>query len=209
MPRLRPWRKLSAVLARKSNEALYHDLMSHWQVPEDVVIGSTTRSSVLSDPTQWAAVEGLPQWMMYVDLVSYLPDDILVKVDRASMAVSLESRAPFLDHSVVEFAWSLPVSMKIANGVGKRLLRRLLDRYVPRELVERPKKGFGVPLERWLRGSLKEWASDLLAPERLRREGFLDAPTVTRTWEEHQSGARNWHYQLWNVLMFQAWLTGQ
>jgi len=144
--------------------------------------------------------------MMLGDALWYLPDVILVKVDRAAMAVSLETRAPYLDHRVVEFAFGLPSSLKIRGGTTKWLLRRVLDRHVPRALVERPKMGFNVPIELWLRGSLRQWASDLLAPDRLRAQGYLRADTVWSAWEAHLSGARNLEHFLWNALMFQAWL---
>jgi asparagine synthase (glutamine-hydrolysing) len=132
-----------------------------------------------------------------------------VKVDRAAMAVSLETRVPLLDHRIVEFAWSLPMSMKISGGSTKRVLRELLFRHVPRELVERPKQGFAVPLDTWLRGRLKDWAASLLDPALLRRQGYLDAEAVGRCWTEHQKGERDWQYALWDVLMFQAWLDAQ
>lgn len=141
-----------------------------------------------------------------MDLVSYLPDDILVKVDRASMGVGLEARVPFLDHRVVEFAWQVPLSMKIQPGESKWLLRQVLYKHVPKELIERPKWGFGIPLDTWLRGSLRDWVESLISEERLRREGFLDSALVREKWQEHLSGKRNWQYHLWDVLMFQAWL---
>jgi asparagine synthase (glutamine-hydrolysing) len=144
--------------------------------------------------------------MMYLDTVMYLPDDILVKVDRASMGVSLESRVPLLDHRVIEFAWRLPLAMKVKGNVGKLPLRRLLHEYVPKKLVDRPKRGFGVPIHEWLRGAMRPWAEELLNESRLRDEGYFSAKPIRKKWMEHVSGRHNWQPQLWGVLMFQAWL---
>jgi len=144
-----------------------------------------------------------------LDTVSYMTDDILVKVDRSAMSVSLETRAPFLDHRVFEYAWSLPLSYKVGGGSGKKIVRDLLARYIPKALFERPKMGFGVPLEHWLRGPLREWAETLMSPSRLEADGYFDVSAIRTTWKEHLSGQRNWQYRLWIILMFQAWLDRQ
>jgi asparagine synthase (glutamine-hydrolysing) len=148
---------------------------------------------------------GSVERMMYIDMMSYLPDDILVKIDRAAMAVSLETRVPFLDHRLISFVLSLPLSILRAGGQTKWPLRQLLYRHVPKELVERPKMGFGVPIDSWLRGALREWAEELLDERRLREDGFFQPEAIRRAWFQHLSGHRNNQYLLWDVLMFQSW----
>jgi len=198
--------KLAELLSTEIPEAVYLALVSHWKTPASLVLGATEPPTVLTDHAQWANLPDFPQRMMYLDTMTYLPDDILVKVDRASMGVSLEARVPFLDHRVVEFAWQLPLSMKIHGDQGKWLLRQLLHRYVPKALVDRPKMGFGVPLDVWLRGPLREWAETLLDEKQLRDQGFLDPNPIREVWAQHLSGRWDWQYHLWDVLMFQAWL---
>jgi len=198
--------RLAKLLMTNSREALYHDLSSHWKNPTALLSGASERATVFTDQTRWADLPDFHHCMMYFDVMSYLPDDILVKVDRASMGVSLEGRIPFLDHRVVEFAWQLPLSMKLRQGQGKWLLRQLLYKYVPKALIERPKMGFGVPLDNWLRGPLREWAESLLDEKRLRDRGLFDPNPIREMWAEHLSGRHDWHFHLWDVLMFQAWL---
>jgi len=161
--------------------------------------------TALSDVANLMPEATFARQMMHLDLMFYLPDDVLVKVDRASMAVSLETRAPFLDHRVVEFASQLPLRLKLRNKQSKWILRQLLDRYVPREFVERPKMGFGVPLHDWLRGPLREWADAKLEPARIERHGVFDPIEVRHVWEEHLRGYSNNTATLWPVLMFDGW----
>ena len=201
--------KGAGVLTSGSVDALYLGLASHWDDPASVVIGGREPATLLTGNAPSLSGLDQVQRMMALDLITYLPDDILVKVDRAAMAVSLESRVPFLDHRVVEFAWRLPQSMKLREGLTKWALRQVLYRHVPPALIERPKMGFGVPIADWLRGPLRDWAESLLEETRLRREGFFAPEPVRRKWEEHLSGQRNWEYHLWDVLMFQAWLEQQ
>lgn len=197
--------KAAAFLGAGTPDDMYRSLMTHWPAPHSVA-GHPEPPTALTGAQPLPAFSGTVERMMYFDAVSELPDDILVKVDRAAMAVSLESRAPFLDHRVAEFAWRTPMHQKIRAGEGKWLLRQVLYRYVPRELIERPKMGFGVPIDSWLRGPLREWAAALLDPARLRREGYLSDAPITEAWRAHQSGETNNAHQLWGVLMFQAWL---
>jgi asparagine synthase (glutamine-hydrolysing) len=199
---------LAEVLPYDQPEVLYHAMLSHWKAPTEVVIGASEPPTVLTTPDVWPRTNDFEHRMMYLDAMSYLPGDILAKVDRAAMAVSLETRVPMLDHRVVEFAWALPLSMKIRNGKSKWILREVLYKYIPRELIERPKMGFGVPIDAWLRGPLKDWAEELLDEARLRREGFFRPDPIREKWKEHLSGTRNWQSDLWDVLMFQAWLEG-
>ncbi len=201
--------KLADIVALRDEAAMYQSLVSHWELESGVVHGAPSAPTLLDRPDEWARVPDFTHSMLYLDFMTYLPDDILAKVDRASMAVSLEGRVPLLDHRVVEFAWRVPMSMKIREGQGKWLLRQVLDRYVPRTLIERPKMGFGVPVGGWLRGPLRDWAESLLDERRLREEGFLDAALVRGRWQEHLAGTRDWQYHLWDVLMFQAWHESQ
>jgi len=201
--------KLASLCAAAGPEDIYKWLVSHEREPVKLLLG-LDRSS--TEPITWAQKEcsqlqqaSIAERMMFNDIVGYLTDDILCKVDRAAMAVSLETRVPLLDHRIAEFAFSLPLHMKIRSGQGKWLLRQVLNRYLPQELVDRPKQGFGVPLDSWLRGPLREWAQTLLEPSRLQKEGYLNVELVAEKWREHLSGQRNWQNWLWNVLMFQAW----
>ncbi len=197
--------QLAGAISHQSLDSLYRDLVSHWNPPEDIVMTGTEPHSSL-DAINGSSIDDPVARMMLLDLVTYLPDDILVKVDRAAMAVSLETRIPLLDHRVVEFAWRIPVAANFNRNGSKGILRNVLYRYVPKALVDRPKMGFGVPIDSWLRGPLKDWAADLLDPIRLRREGYLKPELIQARWGEHLSERRNWHYPLWDVLMFQAWL---
>lgn len=194
--------KIAHTMEAASAEELYRRLVSHAAEPAELVIGGSEPAGPIEGGAgRFADVR---QMMMHADAATYLPDDILAKVDRATMAVSLEARVPFLDHRVVEYAWRMPMSAKIRGGTGKYALRTLLDRHVPRALVDRPKAGFGLPLAEWLTGALRDWAEDLLAEDRLREEGFFDVGAIRSLWAEQlQRGGR--HHEIWDVLMFQAW----
>lgn len=193
------------VLPATSLDDLYLRLVSHWQRPTEVVLGACEPPTVLGEVRIDDPYVSPVEQMSLLDQLTYLPDDILTKVDRAAMAVGLETRVPMLDHRVVEFAWQVPMHQKIRGGETKWLLRQMLYRHVPREMIERPKQGFGVPLDQWLRGPLRDWVESLLDERRLRDEGFFHADAVRQRWLEHLSGARNWQHHLWDVLMFQAW----
>ena len=197
-------RQIAAFLSVRDAGEMYLRLVSHWTDPEAIVRGGRELPTALTRPGA-ERLSNVTERMMYLDLVSYLPDDILVKVDRASMATSLEARIPLLDHRVIEFAWRTPLDLKVRDSEGKWLLRQVLYRYVPRSLIDRPKMGFGVPLHEWLRGPLRDWAEDLLDPKRLEGEGVFDPSPIRRKWDEHVSCRENWDYHLWDVLMFQAW----
>jgi asparagine synthase (glutamine-hydrolysing) len=198
--------KLASVLSASGPDDLYRGLTSQWKNPAAVVLSGSEPPTMVTDRSSWAKLSDATQRMMFLDLVTYLPDDILVKVDRAAMGVSLETRVPLLDPDVVQFAWRVPLSMKLRDGQGKWLLRQLLYKFVPRELIERPKTGFDVPVGGWLREPLRDWAGSLLDERRLEREGFFDPAPIRQKWEQHLTGRRDWQQPLWNVLMFQAWL---
>jgi asparagine synthase (glutamine-hydrolysing) len=201
--------KGAGVMTARSAAELYLAMVSQWSDPASVVIGGTEPATLLTG--NQPALAGLTdvERMMALDMLTYLPDDILTKVDRAAMGVSLETRVPFLDHRVVEFAWHLPMEYKLRGGQTKWALRQVLYRHVPQALIERPKMGFGVPIDSWLRGPLREWAEDLLAESRLRQEGYFHPAPIRQKWAEHLSGQRNWQHPLWCVLTFQAWLAEQ
>jgi asparagine synthase (glutamine-hydrolysing) len=196
---------LARAVTSGTEEGIYRELVSQWSDPASLVANASADDARFD----WVPEERLPDFasrMMLRDAQTYLPDDILVKLDRAAMAVGLETRVPLLDQHVVEFCWRLPSAMKCRPGAAKWALRQVLYRYVPRNLVDRPKMGFGVPIHSWLRGPLRDWAEELLARDRLAREGFLAPDVVRARWTEFLEGKGNWQYGLWNVLMFQAWL---
>ena len=197
--------KLAGVLA-ETGDGFYHRLISQWNEVGAALPGAREPMTAARDPAVASIVPGFVERMQYRDTLTYLPDDILTKVDRASMAVSLEARAPLLDHRVVEFAWTLPLDMKLRGGETKWLLRQLLYRHVPPALVDRPKMGFGVPIDSWLRGPLRDWAEDLLCERHLSQSGVFAPAPVRQRWAEHLSGRHNWQYALWPVLMLEAWM---
>lgn len=197
--------KLGAVISGKNNDTFYRRFLSQFQETQTLIRGATEVDTLLSRPDSWPDLEDFREVMMYLDTLTYLPGDILTKVDRASMAVGLEARVPFLDHRVIEFAWSLPFEVKNNSGQMKWALQQILGRHVPRPLFHRPKMGFGIPIEHWLAGPLKDWAETLLSEDALNRDGYFDTAAIRKLWHEHCSGRRRWHHQLWTVIMFQAW----
>ena len=201
--------KFADALIHQNGFEFYKSLVSHWKNPNDIVLNSVEPETLLNQTDKLPSLSDMRESMMYLDAMTYLPDDILTKVDRASMAVSLEARVPLLDHRLVEFAWRVPIQYKYRDGKGKWLLQRVLYRYVPQELMDRPKMGFSVPIENWLRGPLREWAESLLSEQRLREDGFFNPTPIRKMWQEHITAKQRWHYYLWDVLMFQSWLHEQ
>lgn len=201
--------KLAGVLNIDSEQDFYQSLTSHWQQPETLVIGAKEPSTLISDINCWPQTDSFQHAMMAMDAQTYMTDDILVKVDRAAMANSLETRVPMLDHRIVELAWKMPLEYKIRHGEGKWLLKQVLFRHVSRQLIERPKMGFSLPLHDWLRGSLRDWAEALLDEKLLLQQGYFYPAPIRMMWTEHLSGKYNHQDQLWNILMFQAWLETQ
>jgi asparagine synthase (glutamine-hydrolysing) len=201
--------KLASLLPSDSPMEMYVGMASHWPGPERLVSGAAKLPPLHMVADQWLKFSEFELQAIYLDSITYLPNDILVKLDRATMAYSLEGRIPFLDPRVVEFAWRLPLRMKVRPSEGKWILRQVLYRYVPRELVERPKMGFGIPLDSWLRGPMREWAEGLMEPRRLREEGFFDADEVHSKWSDYLAGRGAWQFLLWDILMFQLWLHDQ
>jgi asparagine synthase (glutamine-hydrolysing) len=198
-------KKLGRLFSGSAAGEFHREIVSIWNDPEAVVIGAR-EPQLLADPELVHAIPHIAERMMLNDALMYLPDDILAKVDRASMAVSLEVRVPLLNHHIVEFAWRLPLEMKLRGNVTKWAMREILYRYVPRALIERPKQGFMVPLDDWLRGPLRNWVDDLIAPETLRRDGFFEPEAIGARWRDHRNKEWDWGYALWNVAMFQSWL---
>ncbi len=197
--------KLATLLTADSPRDAYRRIASFWGGGNPVLGATSAELPFQRGGDPWSGRHSFTESMMLADTVNYLPDDILVKIDRAAMGVSLETRAPFLDHRLFEFLWSLPLAYRIGPRGGKQILRDILDRYVPRKLVERPKSGFALPIHDWLRGPLRDWGESLLDESRLRREGYFDPVTVRQAWGEHLSGRRNRQYELWSILMFQSW----
>lgn len=200
------FQKFLDVLSARNIDSAYLNLTSHWKEPKKIIMGIKDGSMGSGIVCPEISLTDYKRKMMYCDMINYLPNDILVKVDRASMSASLESRAVYLDHRIVESAWKLPVDMLIGKAGSKLILRNMLDKYIPREYWERPKMGFAIPIADWLRGSLNDWADDLLSDDYLKRKGFFDYKIVGKKWQEHKKGTRDWQFELWDILMFNSWL---
>jgi len=195
--------KIARAMTASNPDQLYHEIVTQWV---DVVERTRPLPLGITSPDSWPRIDDITERMMYCDQIFYLPDDILVKVDRASMAASLEAREPLLDHRLIEFSWRLPLRLKVRHDNGKWILKQLLSRFVPESLIDRPKMGFGMPVDRWLRGPLRDWAESLLDARRLRQEGFFRTDAVRAKWNDHASGKGEWQQYIWTVLMFEAWL---
>jgi asparagine synthase (glutamine-hydrolysing) len=187
----------------------YRERISQWPEPAAVVLGASEPPTAFTEPCRWLQTDDVRNQMMHLDTIQYLPDDLLVKLDRAAMSVGLETRTPFLDHRLVEYAWRLPFHMKMNFGIRKWVLRQVLYRHVPATLIERPKQGFEVPLDTWLRNGLRDWAESLLDASRIQREGFFDPRPIKEKWDQHLAGHRRWRHYLWSILMFETWLEQQ
>lgn len=198
--------KFAEIITKSDHAEMYQTLTKFWEYPSEIVLDSKERQSLLTDKTMWPVFTNALHQLMYIEQMTSLPDDMLVKVDRAAMGLGLETRVPFLDHRLIEFSWRLPLSMKYRDGLSKWILRQVLYKYVPSPLIERPKAGFGIPIDVWLKGPLRDWAEELLRESRLRNEGYLNANLVSAKWSEHIAGKKKWQPHLWGVLMFQAWL---
>ena len=198
--------KMADIIKINNPQDMYLSLVSFWNNTEQIVLNSSEPMSTPRDYDNW--VENLDdrENMMFLDTISYLPDDILTKVDRSSMAVSLESRTPFLNHSLVELSQRIPIELKIKDGKGKWILRNILNDFIPANFIDKPKTGFGIPIAEWLRGPLKEWAEALIDSSRLKHDGYFNAELVTNMWDKHLNKSRNYGHHLWSILMFQAWL---
>ena len=197
--------RFASLMNYQNEKSLYFEIMSNFKNPHNIINGFNGSFSKIS---QEIGLEGMnfKEWMMFQDMSSYLPGNILTKVDRASMAVSLEARVPLLDHRIVSFAWSLPIEWKYSGNQSKSILRKILYKHVPAKMVDRPKAGFTCPIKNWLSGPLKEWCESLIQESRLKEEGFLNYKLVKSMWNDHQNGTKDWHTQLWSIMMFQAWL---
>ena len=199
--------KIASVLESKTLFDIYYKLISNWQNPNEILLnGKEPRTFLTNYKSELTELDGQQQ-MMLLDSMTYLPDDILVKTDRAAMATSLETRAPFLNHKLLEYAWQIPQPLKLKKTQSKWILRQILYKYIPKKLVERPKVGFGVPIDSWLRGPLKDWAQALLDKTKLRNEGFFNPDSINIKWTEHLSGKKNLQHEIWSILMFQEWLS--